>query len=478
MTILRVAPAMAGLLLALGACRDEPIDPDVVARAGSHMLRVNQVVELLLDQEQYPAQADVVEGLAELWTDYTLLATAAEADSTLRNVDLLPLVQQRIDQEMLFQLRDSAIQVDTTVTESDLRSRYEGDASDVRFRASHIMLGYPLQATPAQRDSVRDRLQALRGRIEAGASFADLARQFSQDGGTAAAGGDLGTFGTGEMVRPFEDAVLALEPGEVSDVVETPMGLHLIRLDERERVAFEAVAPDLRNRIRAERTTRAESLFVAGVEERGGEPALVDGALDVVRELARNPGTRLSGRAARRPLLEWSGGSLTAGRVLELLRFEEPGFHQQVVNSEDEALEGFLSTLARRELLTDEARRAGLAPPPETIDSLVAEASAQLRTAARRLGIFPLDRAPGERPEPAVARAVQGALAQNLSGATPPVPLGPIGYQLRSTTSHATFNAGIGRAVLRIGELRASRGPSAGEGAVGSPSPTDDPAGP
>src|SRR5690606_5861040 len=142
-------------------------------------------------------------------------------------------------------LGDSSIQVDTAATVSAVRSGYEGDASDVRFRASHIMLGYPLQATPAQRDSVRDRLQALRGRIEAGASFADLARQFSQDGGTAAAGGDLGTFGTGEMVRPFEDAVLALEPGEVSDVVETPMGLHLIRLDERERVAFEAVAPDL-----------------------------------------------------------------------------------------------------------------------------------------------------------------------------------------------------------------------------------------
>lgn len=457
------------VLLAAGACSDDTPDGNVVARAGSVELTVDDVVDLLVDREDLPVTADLVEAVAELWIDYSLLASEAAEDSTLSDLDFQPMVRAGLDQELLVALRDSAIQVDTIVTDEDLRTLYESSGGNVRYRARHIMLQYPLQATQSQRDSVRDRLGELRSRITGGASFEELARSFSQDRGSASAGGDLGFFGPGDMVRPFEDAISGLEPGEVSEIVETPMGLHLIRLDERERPVFEDVSSQIATQLRGQRAQEAESVFVSGVEERAGALTVVDEASAVVRDLAANPSVRLSGRAARRPLVEWPSGALTAGRVLELLRLEPPAFQQQVADGEDEALDGFLLALARRELLLDEARASGLEASQARADSLAAELSAQIRTAARRLGLLPLERAPGERLEPAVRRAALDALSKNLTGASPTLPLGPLSYQLRSGTTHGTLNAGVGRAVLELGRQRASRGLSADEMMPGEP---------
>lgn len=472
-----IRPLALLLALTASACGDDAVDADVVARAGDQTLRVDEVVDLMVDQEELPARADVVESLAELWIDYTLLARAAAEDSTLQQLDLRPLVQTQLEQEMLLAFRDSSIQVDTLVSEEDLRTRYEEDEADLRFRARHIMLRFPLQASSAQRDSVRSRLEDIRRQIVEGASFEELARRFSQDPGTASAGGDLGFFGPGDLVRPFEQAVRALDPGELSEVVETPMGLHLVRLEEEQRLPIDQVAGELGQRIRVERTQVAESVFVAGVEERAGELRVTEDAVQITRELAESPGVRLSGRAARRALVEWNGGALTAGRLIGLLRLEEQGFLQQVAQGESDALESFLVGLARRELMVEAARTAGLAPAEERVDSLVRDLTDQLRAAGDRLGLVPPERAPGEPLEQAVERAVREALEENLSGASPTVPLGPVAYQLRAGSAHATFGAGIGRAILEIGRARAARGSAGSDTAPGSPDAPADSAG-
>jgi len=76
--------------------------------------------------------------------------------------------------------------------------------------------------------------QGLLDRIKAGEDFSELAKQYSQDPGSAAAGGDLGWFGRGVMVQEFEDAAFALKPGEMSELVETQFGHHIILVDEIE----------------------------------------------------------------------------------------------------------------------------------------------------------------------------------------------------------------------------------------------------
>ncbi|MCH2461008.1 MAG: peptidylprolyl isomerase, partial [Gemmatimonadetes bacterium] len=314
----------------VAACSNEPTE-GVVARVGDHSLTVDDVVDLLVDQEEFPPQADVVAAIIDLWVDYTLLGEAVMDDTTFSGLDLEALVRQAENASMIARLRDSVIQVATFITNDELQARYEAEAPDLELRARHVMLTLPLQATDAQRDSVRGQLENLRDRIVSGGeSFVDVARTFSQDIGSASNGGDLGFFGRGEMVQPFEEAVLALELGEVSQIVETPMGLHLIQLDERRTQDFDDIASDFRTREQARSYITAESTFVVQLEERA-QPEVMDEAVEVVRELARNPDTRLSGRAERRPLVSWEVGEYSVVELQLLIRIEPQAMREQLI---------------------------------------------------------------------------------------------------------------------------------------------------
>ncbi len=459
----RLNPTLMGLaLVAVTACGEAVSDEGVVARVDDYRLTGDDAVELLVDEERLAADVGVVESLAELWIDYTLLAEAAADDTTFADIDVEPLVMRQLGQMMVFQLRDSVIQVDTFVTDDELRSLYEAESPQVQLRASHIMLEVPVGADQAARDSVRDELRSLRERVLAGADFSALALQFSQDPGTARMGGDLGYFTRGDMVAPFEEAALALQPGEVSDVVQTPMGLHIIRLDERRVRGFEEVAAGYRQQVQRRMVQEAESVFVGGLIDVAA-PQIMEGAPEIVREMASAPGSGLTGRAARRALVEWEGGSISVGEFRELLQLENPVLRNQLALGSDEEIEDFLLGLVRRDLLIAQAESAGLRPPRDSIDVLVADARTQLRSAARSLGIMTLDQAPGEDIEIAIQRAVMEALADNLSGATRIVPLGLVSFQLREGRSAAILEEGVGEVIVDVAQIRAARALSPAE---------------
>ncbi len=100
-----------------------------------------------------------------------------------------------------------------------------------QVRASHILLMYAGSARSTAsrtKDQAAQQIQALKSELDAGADFADLARKHS-DCPSAKQGGDLGAFGRGQMVGPFEQAAFALPVGGTSGVVETQFGYHLIR---------------------------------------------------------------------------------------------------------------------------------------------------------------------------------------------------------------------------------------------------------
>ncbi len=102
-----------------------------------------------------------------------------------------------------------------------------------QVHAAHILLKVDAQATPEAKEAARKKLESLRADIEAKKiSFADAARQNSQDQGSAPRGGDLGFFAKGQMVKPFDDAAFAAAPGSLTPVVETKFGYHLIQVIE------------------------------------------------------------------------------------------------------------------------------------------------------------------------------------------------------------------------------------------------------
>ena len=103
-----------------------------------------------------------------------------------------------------------------------------------RVKARHILIEVNPQEGSDAEEKARQKAVDLRAQIEEGADFGELATQFSKDSATASKGGDLGFFEQGQMVREFEEAAFSLNAGELSPVVRTPLGFHIIKLEARE----------------------------------------------------------------------------------------------------------------------------------------------------------------------------------------------------------------------------------------------------
>ncbi len=130
----------------------------------------------------------------------------------------------------------------TDVTDDEAKQYYDENPPDFevpeQVQASHILIGFPTSADPnidpneakaAAKVTAKAKAEELLQQIKDGGDFAVLAQANSIDTGSAARGGDLGFFSRGKMVAPFEEAAFALEPDQVSDVVETQFGYHIIK---------------------------------------------------------------------------------------------------------------------------------------------------------------------------------------------------------------------------------------------------------
>jgi len=361
---------------------------------------------------------------------------------------------------MVMELRDSVIQVDTTVTPEELREIWDERAPGVRIKARHILLTFPEGATGEQRDSVQQLALDLRRRVvEEGEGFAILAREYSRDRGSAAQGGDLGWFERGEMVPAFDEAAFALEPGEVSRPVETPFGLHLITVEAKETPNFEEQQDEFARQVKSRRIFEAESTYVAAVEtEADIEPA--EDATEIVRRLAEDPGLRLAPGARDRALATYDGGVLTTGEYRTFLQSQSPRYRRQVLQATDAQIEALVTDLARGEILVERAREAGMGITPAARDSLESQARAQLRQAARQLGLANVRPDEGEPQAEAITEAVDRLVQSILGDQRNVVPLGALGYSLRRERGAEIYEAAFSRVVEAVERSRNPPGES------------------
>jgi len=434
---------------------------DVVARAAGHELTVDHVAAIMRLNPRLPAQPEVVEAIANFWIDYVLLATAVAEDSSLRSVDLTPVVQPEIDQAVLFKLRDKVIQVDTSFTDEELRALYEKEQPGLQIRARHILLRLPPDATPAQRDSVMALARDLQQRAAAGADFAALATEYSQDPGSARQGGDLGFFVRGQMVPAFEEAAFALGVGEVSDVVETPFGLHIIKVEERQLPDFEQIKEGFRVQAKGTVTLEAEEAYVRNLTEPLGIKVEED-AYEVARELARRPDTKLSGRAASRALVSYKGGEFNAGEFRqEVIRRFDASRRAALAQLADEQMAEFLTTLTRFEILLAEARRLGVELEPAERDSIMDNAVRRLTALATATGLRTIEPKEGESMGQAINRKVRELLEGIATGERNALPLGPVSYSLREQYGAVVFERSFPAVVAAVQATRPAQAPPA-----------------
>jgi peptidyl-prolyl cis-trans isomerase D len=166
-----------------------------------------------------------------------------------------------------------------TVNEQDLKTYYEQNAARIggqeERRASHILIAAPKAAPVAEREKAKAKAEELLAAVrKAPDSFAEVARKNSQDPGSAVNGGDLDYFTRGAMTKAFEDAAFALKRGEISGVVETEFGFHIIKLTDvktPKQRSFEEMKPELQAELAKQQAQRkfAETAeaFTNGVYE-------------------------------------------------------------------------------------------------------------------------------------------------------------------------------------------------------------------
>jgi peptidyl-prolyl cis-trans isomerase C len=254
----------AGLVLALAA--GGPVwaqtAETVVATVNGREITLGHMIvlraELPAQYQQLPDEV-LFKGILDQLVQQSALEQSVEGAIGLR--DRLSLDNDRRGFLTGVALRPVA---EGAVTEAALQAAYDArfrDAAPVtEWNAAHILV------------ATREEADALKAQIDGGADFAALARAHSTDPGSGARGGDLGWFGPGQMVKPFEDAVAALTAGAVSAPVQSQFGWHIVRLAETRQAAV----PTLEE-------TRAE--LAAEVERAAVEAhiAAVTGAAQITR---------------------------------------------------------------------------------------------------------------------------------------------------------------------------------------------------
>ncbi len=269
--------AAAALVLALAApalAQDAPSADTVLARVGDTEITLGQAIALRSQLPQQFAQvpdATLFPALVEQLIEQELLAQAHRDQLSRREATMLQ------NETRSFIANAALVGVATAaVTEESIQAAYDAFAAD-------YAAGEPITEYHAAHILVRDeaRRDAVVAALAEGRDFADVAREFSIDG-SAQQGGDLGWFAPGMMIPDFQAAVEALEPGQVSDPVQTRFGWHVIQLMETRPATvppIEQVQEDLVNQIQVD-STRAyiDGLRAAASVENlseGVDPALL-----------------------------------------------------------------------------------------------------------------------------------------------------------------------------------------------------------
>lgn len=270
------------------------------------LFQVREVQWQAFNPKQYlAAQNPTPEQLAAFYKDSAndaLLMSPEKADVQYIVLDLDTLKQR------------------VSVSEDDLRRAYQENLA--RFttpqerRASHILIKAEASAPDAQKKAARTKAEQLLAQLQKNpAQFAELAKKNSDDPGSAANGGDLDFFGRGAMVKPFDDAAFALKPGQISGVVQSDFGFHIIQLTAVRGGAaqpFEAVRAQLEDDARKQLAQRqyaevAEKFTNAVYEQSDSLKAVADELklpLQTMNDVLHTPGNKDQGVLSNRRVLD------------------------------------------------------------------------------------------------------------------------------------------------------------------------------
>jgi len=235
---------------------DTAADP-VVLTVGSEKITKSQFEQIMATiPPQQRASMSTPAGrkkLAENISDLLTLAQEARAHKLDQTFKVRLQFDQALAQTMYQQLAET-----TPLDVPAMQAYYDEHKAEYdQVKAKHILIrfkGSQVPLKPNEKDLTEEEALAkakeLREKIIAGADFNKLAETESDDTGTAPHGGDLGAFGKGRMVAPFEAAAFAAEPGKITEPVKSPFGYHLILVESHSAKTFAEARPEIEQKMK------------------------------------------------------------------------------------------------------------------------------------------------------------------------------------------------------------------------------------
>ena len=212
--------------------------------------------ELAAIKERFPSEEEYKAALAGIDLSEEDLARKIS-----RGVAIEALIKEHVVEEV-------------AVSEEESRAFYDQNASmfqkPEQVKARHILIKTESEAGDAEKAKARQKLEEVREKAVAGEDFAALAQTYSE-GPSNARGGDLGYFSRGQMVKPFEEAAFALEKEEISEIVETQFGYHIIQVTDHQPasvVDYETARVQIAERLEQEKSRRQIRDYIETLREK------------------------------------------------------------------------------------------------------------------------------------------------------------------------------------------------------------------
>jgi hypothetical protein len=426
---------------------------DVVAKAGPHELSVTRLGELLGKAKLgLPVNKEVATLITrDLWVPYQLLGVAAAHGDSLSDPKAIDAAAAGMLENARLGRFMESVAAKLPVADAGSEADYLA-AKGGLYSARHILFMFPPNATAAQKDSVRKKAMVVKAQVTP-ANFAELAKKYSADA-TAQKGGDLGVFPVGVMVKPFGDALSKLKPGEISPLVETQFGYHIIQRNtwDLAKNEFAAQAGGRGRQV-------AESTYIAGLQATANIQLKSDAAT-TMKEIAKDP---LAMRDSKTVIATYKGGELTAGRLaLVLLSSPQSArLAQQITGAPDSLVVQYVKNMAQRDVLLQKADSQKVAVTPEELASLHRDFVQAVVQSWGAMNLDPKSLADSgktvEAREKIAAGRVEAFLDRIMAGGVQPLPIpSPLQIVLMNKYPSKTNAAGIDRAVELAAKLRAA----------------------
>jgi hypothetical protein len=422
---------------------------DWVARAGRAELTVTKLANLL-GKSRAPIRKDIAKSIANVWVDYQLLGVAAAHNDSLSDPKVIDEAMWPAIANLKARKWYDVVSKGWGV-EDPAAAQRQWDSGQI-LSADHILL-LTQGMNDAQKAQVKKKIDAIRAKVTP-ANFAATATANSQDQQSARQGGSLGIFPKGTNVPEFENALLALKPGEISPVIQTQYGYHIIH-----RPTYDQVKGQLLAASKGRSVAVAESTYLAKVEQNGKIEVKKDAAT-TVRALGNDPDAY---RRDNTVLATSTAGKFTTSRLVGWLETLPPQARvlDQIKTSPDSLLVQLVRNFVKNELVLKQADSAKVQIDPAELAQLHASFTNAVRSAWAQLGVAPASladsaKSEGDR-EKLAAKRVEDYFTRMVQEQAPFVPVPtPLSNILREKFKYSFNDAGFDRVVQEAAKIRSS----------------------